>query len=252
MEDDVAKALAYQVKRDLAERYFGFRRLIEEDTANYFKLIEEVSRKHEDKVMREFLRLYILLRDKDLIEEFLRITGLPEPYYYDEYITRSKNIRRRLFKALRPKGWTSKGRFKRLFLDTYERLRKAIEEYREAFQELQVEAEVINEEIKRFKEKFDLSEIMQFLKSLEGSSEELAILGHTSMEKSVSGLEKTLEFNRVPPPEKFLPNIPPLPPLKEVHSELVRLAKEAYRRHTEEAKEILEEASATPEDQEDH
>ncbi len=251
MEDDVAKALTYQVKRDLAERYFGFRRLIEEDTANYFRLLKEVSRKHEEKVLREFVRLYLLLRDKDLIEKFLQITGLPEPYYYDDYLTRSKNIRRRLFKALRPKGWTSKGRFKHLFLDTYERLRQAVEEYREAFQELQVEAEVINEEIRRFKEKFDLSEIMHFLKSLEGSSD-LASLGHPSLEKSVTGLEKTLEFTKVPPPEEFLPNIPPLPPLKKIHGELARLAKEAYRRHTEEAREILEDASTPPKDQKDY
>ncbi len=248
MEDDVAKALTYQVKRDLAERYFGFRRLIEEDTANYFRLLKEFGRKHEEKVSHNFVRLYLLLRDQDLIEEFLRITGLPEAFYYDDYLLRSKNIRRRLFKALRPKGWTSKGRFKRLFLDIYENLRRAVEEYREAFQELQVEAEVINEEIRRFKEKFDLSEIMHFLKSLEGPSD-LASLGHPSLEKSVTGLEKTLEFATVPPPEEFFPPLPSLPPLKKVHGKLVKLAKEAYQRHTQEAREILENASLSPEDQ---
>lgn len=246
MEDDVAKALAYQVKRDLAERYFGLRRLIEEDTQRYFRQIEEIGRRFEERLALEFSRIYLMLRDQDLIAKFLEITGLPEAYYYEPYFLSSEHIRKRLFRELQAHGWTSKGKFKRLFLETYRRLQKSVEEYRQALQELQIEAEVINEEIKRFKQKFDLSEIMHFLKSLEGSSD-LAALGHPSMDQSVEKLEKTMEFQNVPPPTQFLPDIPPLPSLEKVEKDLAHLAKEAYKRHKLEALKILEDTQADKE-----
>ena len=31
MDLDIAKVMAYEIKKEMAERYFGFRRLIEED-----------------------------------------------------------------------------------------------------------------------------------------------------------------------------------------------------------------------------
>ncbi len=247
MEDDVAKALAYQVKRDLAERYFGLRRLIEEDSKRYFQQIEKTKSAFEERLAVELIRLYLMLRDEDLIEKFLNLCGLREAYYYDPYFLSSENIRRRLFKGLAPHGWTSKGKFKHLFFQIYSRLAEVIDEYQQALQELQIEAEVINEEIKRFKEKFDLSEIMHFLKSLDTPSD-LAALGHPSLDQSVSNLEKTLEFQTLPPPEKFLPPISRIPPLKEIEGDLGRLVKEAYRRHKEEALKILEDSQSREKD----
>ncbi len=239
MEEDVAKALAYQVKRELAERYFGFRKLIEEDTAKYFHLLKETKKRFEDKMAREFSRIYIMLRDKDLIDRFLKLTNFSKAFFYDENLFTSKNTIQELFKDLKVKGWTSKGRFKNLFLDIYHRLYKILEEYTEAFQELEVESEIINEEIKQFKEKFDLTEIMSFLKTFEPSPE-LASLGQPEFRESVSALEKELEIGRVPSPDTFLPKtgLPPSP--EKIHSELARLAKESWKRHRQEAKELLE------------
>ncbi len=239
MEEDVAKALAYQVKRELAERYFGFRRLIEEDTARYFQLIEETRRRFKERMAKELIRFYFMLRDKDLIDQLVSLLGLPEAYFYEDYLKAPPDLRDKLFKGLHLKGWTSKGKFKHLFLDTYHRLYELSKEYQEIFQELAVEAEVINEEIRQFKEKFDLSEIMQFLKTFEPSPE-LASLGHPSYRESVSTLEKKLELGKVPPPEEFLPKIKDLPPPEEVRGKLIKLAKEAWKRHPKEAKELIQ------------
>ncbi len=243
MEEDVAKALAYQVKRELAERYFGFRKLIEEDTTKYFHLIEEIRKKFEKEMAQEFSRIYLILRDKDLINRFLELTNFSKAFFYDESLFISKDTIQKLFKDLNVKGWTSKGRFKRLFLDTYYRLYKILEKYAEAFQELEVESEVINEEIKRFKEKFDLTEIMNFLKTFE-SSPELTSLGQPEYRESVVALEKELEIGRVPPPDAFLPRtgLPPSP--EKIHSKLAKLAKESWNRHRQEAKELLESVSS--------
>jgi len=240
MEEDVARALAYQVKRELAERYFGFRRMIEEDTANYFRMIGEIRHRFEGNLARKLSRIYTLLVDDDLIQRFARIVGLKKPYFLDRYLSLSPDEKKALFKGLKPVGFTAKGRFKRLLLDAYESLFHLVEEYQEAFKELSVEAEVINEEIKQFKKKFDLSEIMQFLKSFEMTPE--ASLGHPDFRESVTTLEKKLEMGKVPPPEEYLPQITPLPSAGEIHGELMELAQEAWRRHKDRAKELVESA----------
>ncbi len=237
MEDDVAKALAYQVKRELAERYFGLRKLIEEDSANYFRKIEEIKEKYLPRIKEAWFRIYFLLGDRELAKAFCGLLSLKEPPFYAEFEKLKDPLA--LLKGLSVKGFTNKGRYKNLFLAAYEKFQKEIEAYRKAFTKAKVEAEVINHEIELFKEKYDLNEIMQFLKSLEAPSA-LADLGHTSLEESVTTLEKSLAFEIVPPPEKFLPPPPPkLPPLKEIKKDLEKLALLAYRRQAEQAKEII-------------
>ncbi|OAG26831.1 hypothetical protein [Thermodesulfatator autotrophicus] len=234
MEEDVAKALAYQVKRDLAERYFSARRVIEEDTQNYFQKIEETKKKFITALEEAFGRLYLLLhKDSDLIKRFLDIVGFKEAYFGD------KEPSLELLSGFHLRGFTSKGRYKNLFLDCYQKLADILEDYQKALEELRVEAEVINHEIEIFKEKYNLSEIMHFLKGLDASSE-YADLGLTSLDESTAELEKTMEFKKIPPPENFLPDIPALPPLKEIHKELASLAKEAFSRYRDKSQAVLD------------
>ncbi|AEH45694.1 hypothetical protein Thein_1839 [Thermodesulfatator indicus DSM 15286] len=234
MEEDVAKALAYQVKRDLAERYFSARRVIEEDTENYFRKVEEVKKKFIPKLEEAFGRLYLLLhQDKEFINRFLQITGLKEAYFQE------KEPSLESLSGFHLRGFTSKGRYKNLFLDCYEKLCETLKEYHKTLEDLKVEAEVINHEIEIFKEKYNLSEIMHFLKSLDSSSE-YADLGQTSLDESTAKLEKKMEFKKITPPEELLPDIPLLPPLKEVQKELTSLAKEAFGRYREKSQAILD------------
>ncbi len=241
MEDDVAKALAYQVKKELAERYFGLRKLIEEDAANYFKKIDEIKEKLLPSLKKAWYRIYLLLVDEKFAKEFANLVGLSEPPFYEEYQKLEDPFS--LLEGFHLKGWTFRSRYRNLVFSAYEHLQEETEKYQKAFLEIKVEAEVINHEIELFKEKYDLSEIMQFLKSLEAPSS-FADLGHTSLEESVSTLEKALAFEKIPPPEKFLPLLPKLPPLKEIKFELEEIINAVLKEHPSRAKEILQHVKA--------
>ncbi len=238
MEEDVAKALAYQVKREIAERYFGFRRLIEKDTQNYQKAVEKTRQKLQKEIAPAFWRLYALVPDQDLRQKLANLLGLGSLPFEKDFQDLSQEEQKRLFRGLKPKGLTRKGRFKHLFWDVYQHLWDKVQGYQETLQELGVEAEVINEEVKRFKQKFDLSEIMQFLKSFEVSED--ASLGHPDFKESVTGLEKRLELGRVSPPEELLPAFEGLPKPEELHRPLEALANEVWKRHKSWAKELVE------------
>ncbi|MBW2164022.1 MAG: hypothetical protein JRF43_06180, partial [Deltaproteobacteria bacterium] len=75
MEQDIGKALTYQIKREKAERYYGYRKIIEEDRQVLEAMISDLYFLYEQKIGRDIARIYILLQDLNLIDEFLRLTG---------------------------------------------------------------------------------------------------------------------------------------------------------------------------------
>ena len=235
--EDLAESLSIEVRREIAERYFTHRKVIEEEIEEYQEALKEFE-KEEEKILREFLRLMCLLKDPDLLEQFEKITSVSLHTLYDEYILSSPTIRKRLFRKLRSKGFTSKGKFLRLFEDTYKRLLEILPLYQKKWYNLKHWSERINEDIKEFQKEYNLESIFAFFSSLEKSSPSEMVVAIES--GSRSGLEELLRFSRVPSPEGRYIELRKLPPWREVSGKLIALAKKAYQRHTGEAKEILE------------
>ncbi|OAQ21185.1 hypothetical protein [Thermosulfurimonas dismutans] len=236
--EDLAESLVLEIKREIAERYFTHRKVIEEEIEDYGRKLKEFE-KEEENLLKELIRLAYMLRDKNLLKRFEEITGVSLEPYYDEYILSSKNIRRRLFKELKSKGFTSKRKFIKLFEQTYKRLLEKNEAYRKKFDSLKTQAELIEQDIKEFNKEYDLGSIFSFLGSL-GERVPSEIAGIEEKDKVIESLGTQLQFPKIRPPEEKFVHLGTLPSWKEVGSELLGLAKEAYRRHTGEAKEILE------------
>ncbi|MGV1100451.1 hypothetical protein ACUUL3_13710 [Thiovibrio sp. JS02] len=234
METDIAKVLAYEVKKELADRYFGFRKVIEENKEELDRQIREQSFTVEQQICLDLVRIYILLRDEDLIRDFLKLAGLTEKIFYDPYLLESPTIRKRVFAGVRAAGFTMRARFKNLILNSYETLVRHVTVYREKFGDLQEERETIEEEIKLFYRKHDLGNIMTFLRSLDAP----ASVGGNSLDgglglSSVGDLEERMRVHPPAPIEKSLPIVPPLLPLRRIRRPLKNLAYEAYMRRTE-------------------
>ena len=85
MEPDISKVLSYEIKKELADRYFGFRKLIEEDKQAFHREVRHCALTLEQKIGLDLALLYILLHDEDLIQRFLERTGLEEKIFYDPY-----------------------------------------------------------------------------------------------------------------------------------------------------------------------
>lgn len=59
--ENIENILTLEVKNELAKRYFGFRKTIEEDTAAYFENIKKTSRQLEETVGHDLVRIYSIL-----------------------------------------------------------------------------------------------------------------------------------------------------------------------------------------------
>ncbi len=229
METNIDKALAYEVKKEIAERYFGFRKVIEEDIEDFDNKILQSALRLEQKIGFDLIRLYILLKDDRLIHEFIVISGLEQKLFYDPYLLESPTIRKRVFARQTVHGFTRAGRFKNLILDTYASLCRHIHEYRKKFEELAEDQQTIVEEINLFYRKNDLSQIMGFLRTLDNQGLMTSGMAGSINTGIGSGLEKKLQVAPPKPVDQLLPMLnQPLPPAA-IRKKLVGIIERAFR-----------------------
>lgn len=234
MEPDISKFLSYEIKKELADRYFGFRKLIEEDKQALDKQVRLYTATIEQRICLDLVRIYILLKDRKLIDIFLDLTGLDEEVFYDSYVVGSPTIRQRVFEGVKARGFTRAGRFVNLVLDSYDALADHVERYREKFGELVEDQETIEEEVKLFHQKHDIGNIMGFLRSLDSSASEYNAMDSDVGISSSKELEEKMRLKPPVPIEKTMPVIPQLVPLSRIRRQLKKLAQQAYKLHEDE------------------
>lgn len=226
--EDFAKTLAFEVKKDMAERYFGFRKIIEEDSDDYQKEIISFTLELESKIGFDLLRIYTLLQKDELIRRFYKLTKLGEVLFFDSYVSNSPTIRARLLEDQEIRGLFRKSRFQNMFMDVYNRLREHVDNYRSGIASLIEDHKVIEEEIKIFYKKNDITGIMLLLRSLDGDGGTSGPMVGTLETGGTISLEAKMRLQAPQPVEKFLPILEAIPDLSSIKSELNILINTAY------------------------
>jgi hypothetical protein len=238
MKPDITDVIAYEIKKDIADRYFGFRKLIEQDKLDLEKEIGMHSFILEKRISFDLIRLYIILKDEELIDAFLALTGLDKKQFFDPHFIRSATIRNRVFEGIRVHGLTKSGRFHHLATDCYERLETYTTQYRQKFAELKKANENIAEEIEVFYQQNDLGSIMGFLSNL-GSNHKMDGMEGGMEIGMAESLEKKMAIAPLLPIESYLPVIKALPPISLIARDLKKLLDRAYKLHDGESLNFL-------------
>lgn len=231
METDISKVLSYEIKKELADRYFGFRKLIEDDKKELSREIHFSSITIENKIVRDLVRLYILLKDEGLIRNFLDLIGLDKKLFFDPYFLESPTIKKLMFSGIKSRGLTRAGRFKNLVTDCYKNLVEDVERYREKYAELQEERKTIEEEIKLFYQKNDIGSILDFLRNLDGGEEGSSSLQAVPQPGFSENIERKMIIKPPVPLDSQLSILPPIVPLPQIKNKLQSLAEQAYALH---------------------
>jgi hypothetical protein len=229
--EDLGTILTFEVKKEIADRYFGFRKMIEEDANIYKQNIIALSLDLEKSIGFDLVRIYTLLQDDDLIHDFFKVTGLFGRLFFDSFINKSPSVRKRVFSDLKVHGLTRRSRFRNMFFDTYAILHDHIIEYRSALCQLTEDHETILEQINLFYRKNDITGIMQFLRSIDSySTGNVESLGTAPETNFKCNLDDKLRLYPPDPVEELLPIIPAIPSLKEVRAELKQILVIAWSR----------------------
>ncbi|MBM9536859.1 hypothetical protein [Desulfobulbus alkaliphilus] len=226
---NVEQMLSLEIKKEMADRYFGFRKLIEEDRQTFDHRVGEARQLLEKTVGVELVRVYFLLHSDHLIHEFFRLTGLRDSLFFTPKGPEDAHTRHQLFSGLPLRGLTRRARFRFLFLDTYTRMAQALADYEVVLNRLREERDTIAEEIKIFYRKNDLSLMMGFMRGLNGDpgGETAHLSGDLTMHRDCR-LEQKMLIEPPPEVDQLLPPYAVPPPLKKCKKALVQLIDTAF------------------------
>ncbi len=105
---DVAAALAYQVKKEIAENYFGTRKILEEERAGLEKTHQEIERIWTEEVTSRLRTIARCLGGEDEARDFWRLIQR-DPPHSDQDPDREKDLSLPAVLALTPRGRYRKG-----------------------------------------------------------------------------------------------------------------------------------------------
>lgn len=228
MHEDIHDILALEVKKEMADRYFGFRKLIEEDIREYDNQVLTSFLRLEQKIGFDLVRLYILLKDENLIHEFFQLAGLDQLIFYDPYLPESPTLRKKVFAGQKIRGFTRARRFRNMVFDTYEVLCEDISHYRQNMQQLASERENIAEEIQHFYHKHDLGVMMDFLRGLDGGGYQAGNMEGGLVTLAGASLDQKMKVQPPPPVDELLPVLPPIVPLASLKAPFRDIAARAF------------------------
>jgi hypothetical protein len=225
--ENIENILTLEVKNELAKRYFGFRKIIEDDTAAYFENIRKTSLQLEETVGYDLVRIYSILNQQNLLQKFYKLTGIPENLFTAAHIN-STPAKDDIISQQKFRGFTRKGCLQNLFFDAYNSLFQDILIYRETFSRLVLDHETISEQIRLFYRKNDIHTIFQFLRSLDNTPMHDGPPAFNP--DSEANMNAKLRIDPPPPVNDLLPEVNAIPTAKKIRKELKELVTEACLR----------------------
>jgi hypothetical protein len=230
--ENFASAIAYEVKVEIANRYFGFRTRIEKQSKDYLTRLQESGQNLEAAIRLDLCRMQFLLQEPRLFCSFVDLVGLSKDYALSLCGRQSFLQKQELFMTMRGEGFTRWRRFHGLATIVYHSLADNIEIYRDMFLLFQEEHIEICQEIEKFQRSNDLSEILCFLRNLDSlDSERMKFLhSQTSLQPS-NNIEHDLRLALPPPVTECMVLLSLIPPFKEIKRQFADLLKQAFTRH---------------------
>jgi hypothetical protein len=227
--EDFTKALTYEIKQDIANRYFGFRKRIETESSQYCEKLRSANQEYAAGIKMDMQRMGCLLKKDHLLRSFIKYTGLPETIGCYCGNLQSPAQWQLLFTDLKGEGLTRGRRYRNLMYKVYRSLTGNIAAYRKIFLELKEEHEDICREIDRFYRKNDLSYILNFLREIDNpDGVHSGILQADRAGIACQNMERELRLAPPPAVTTSMHLLIALPTLEEAKPTLINLGKQAY------------------------
>lgn len=232
--DDLVNAIEFEVKQEIANRYFGFRSGIEEEKRRFQEKLQQVDLEQLDGIRLDLHRMLFLLHREDFRREFLELVSLTGTTLTGETPTRQPPPEpSELFAGLKGEGFSRWRRFRNLSLKIYQSLVVKIAAYRRTFQDLSDEHAEICASIDSFHRNNDLSGILGFLRTFNSAANERGrFLHNVSIPRPDESLGRDLMIPHPSPVIDTLPDLHALPPAKQIQSPLTALLKSAFACHS--------------------
>ena len=226
MENDIVAALTHEVKEEVIENYLYERRLIEEQI-KYVNELADHAAQLEEKLYRRFARIYEYLSEPEFVNQFVRLIGMKEALFEARF-RKDPNFRKGL-RFIKVHGLTYRAKFRKLVVESYNRLLNWNSDYKKAYENLKEESKAVNKNLKKFEQNYDLLTILNFLKTMDVEEiERKHFLGDGFTPGEMASVEATMRFKPIRMEQFKLIPTPDLPELNTIQKQLSALADHLY------------------------
>jgi|LGVF01.1.fsa_nt_gb hypothetical protein len=226
MENDIVAALTHEVKEEVIENYLYERRLIEEQI-KYVNELADHAAQLEEKLYRRFARIYEYLSEPEFVNQFVRLIGMKEALFEARF-RKDPNFRKGL-RFIKVHGLTYRAKFRKLIVESYNRLLNWNSDYKKAYENLKEESKAVNKNLKKFEQNYDLLTILNFLKTMDVEEiERKHFLGDGFTPGEMASVEATMRFKPIRMEQFKLIPTPDLPELNTIQKQLSALADHLY------------------------
>jgi hypothetical protein len=238
---DIAEALAYQIKKEIAENYFGTRKVLEEEREDLMVQISQLLKIWEKEVLSFLEGILYYLVDKESGKAFLRLIRQEAWRESSGALKESSPSKSIAALCLPAFALTTRGKYINLILSLYRKAEDQAGPLIQAFKALLTRVKMYNEELSEFQGRFNLLDILSFVKAMNNLDNLKGVLGDNSDPRAIPALEKTMVLKPIKLEEEVAFLIGPMPPLIEVQKPLRRLVGQAFQNHSAEIKKRLQE-----------
>lgn len=236
---DISAALAYQLKKEIAENYFGTRKNLEEERETLLGRRVELNEAWEKEILPLLTNIFKLLVGNEAGKSFLELIGkkdLTEPML--QILNRQGKVPTPASCSI-PFALTAKKKYKNLISSLYRQARGKEEELFKEFNSLLKKSRLFNEDLGKFNACYSLPEILSLTKSIEESDGLKGSLGENTDPLAVPLLEEKLLLRPLDLSREPVYFQHPLPPLEAIRKPLEELIDQTYQNHCSVIKENL-------------
>jgi hypothetical protein len=236
---DIAAALAYQVKKEIAENFFGTRRLLEEERAELLSRTGKLRRSWEKEILPPLIQVGHLLMSETAIQTFLEVIRREDLFPILKKELAGQKLNQTPISCSPRFALTGRGKYRNLVYANYALARQRMKKLAEDFQGLEKQVALFNEDLAKFNTSFCLTDILSFIKALDGVDGLKGVLGENTDPRAVPLLEEKLLLRPLQLSREGLPPLLSLPALKEIKGPLRRCLDRTYSEHCPEIKEMM-------------
>jgi hypothetical protein len=236
---DISAALAYQVKKEIAENYFGSRKALEEEREDLIRQEGILEKAWEQEVLTLLTGIYLLFIREEEGGAFLDLIKREDLIESIEQGLKDQGINFSPRSCPLPFTLTAKGKYKKLIITLYQLARTKGDALWNEFRILQRKVSLFNEELTDFNSCYNLSDILSLIHSFENRDDLKGVLGENTDPRAVPLLEEKLMLRPLELGQEREALLRPLPPLKEIQGPLKLLIDLTFQGHCPEIKKML-------------
>ena len=237
---DISAALAYQVKKEIAENYFGTRKALEEEREDLLRERKKLEEVWTRRVLPNLIRICQTLVGEGESRAFLNLIQREDLLPLVQQDLKGPGDDPSPAECAVPFALTAKGKFKKLIFSLYQSAKTNEDTLWNTFRSHQKKVDLFNEDLTQFTSCYNLSDILSLIHSFENRDDLKGVLGENSDPRAIPLLEEKLILRPIDPGREGGVFLQPLPPLKEIQNPLKLLLDLAFQIHCSEIKKKLQ------------